>query len=149
MILDSSKTDNSIGSVRIADEVVEVIAGMAASEVEGVAELSGGFVGDIASMLGRGKNPSKGSKGIKVEIDEKEASVDLFLAVQYGSSIPDVSQKVQVVVKEAIEGMTGLTVNVINVHIQGIAFKNAQDAKESKALKEGKDKKDKDLKDKD
>jgi uncharacterized alkaline shock family protein YloU len=120
--MESARIDNSIGSVRIADEVIEIIAGMAASEVEGVAEMSGGFVGDLANMLSRGnKNVSK---GIKVEVGENEASVDLFLAVEYGVSIRDVAQKVQEAVKEAIEGMTGLSVLEINVHIQGIAFKN-------------------------
>lgn len=127
--MENARLDSSIGSVRIADEVVEVIAGMAASEVEGVAEMSGGFVGDIASMLGRGKNVSK---GIKVEVGEKEATVDLFLAVEYGVSIPDVAQKVQEAVKEAIEGMTGLSVLEINIHIQGIAFKNPLETKEIK-----------------
>lgn len=127
--MDNTSIESSIGSVRIADEVVEVIAGMAASEVEGVAEMSGGFVGDIAHMLSRGKNVSK---GIKVEVGEKEATVDLFLAVEYGVSIPDVAQKVQEAVKEAIEGMTGLVVLEINVHIQGIAFKNLVEGKDAK-----------------
>ena len=127
--MDNAMLNNSIGSVRIADEVVEVIAGMAASEVKGVAEMSGGFVGDIANMLTRGKNASK---GIKVEVGEKEASVDLFLAVEYGVSIPEVAQKVQEAVKEAIEGMTGLKVLEINVHIQGIAFKQLTETKEIK-----------------
>lgn len=127
--MDNAIIHDSIGSVRIADEVVEVIAGMAASEVKGVAEMSGGFVGDIANMLTRGKNASK---GIKVEVGEKEASVDLFLAVEYGVSIPDVAQKVQEAVKEAIEGMTGLKVLEINVHIQGIAFKQLVETKEIK-----------------
>lgn len=127
--MENTRTDSSIGSVRIADEVVEVIAGMAASEVEGVAEMSGGLVGDLANMLSRGKNVSK---GIKVEVGEKEASVDLYLAVEYGVSIPDVAQKVQEAVKGAIEGMTGLNVLEINVHIQGVAFKNPVEVKESK-----------------
>jgi uncharacterized alkaline shock family protein YloU len=127
--MDNSRLEGSIGSVRIADEVVEVIAGMAASEVEGVAEMSGGFVGDIANMLSRGKNVSR---GIKVEVGETDATVDLFLAVEYGVSIPDVAQKVQEAVKAAIEGMTGLSVLEINVHIQGIAFKNPLEAKENK-----------------
>jgi uncharacterized alkaline shock family protein YloU len=127
--MDNSRLEGSIGSVRIADEVVEVIAGMAASEVEGVAEMSGGFVGDIANMLSRGKNVSR---GIKVEVGETDATVDLFLAVEYGVSIPDVAQKVQEAVKGAIEGMTGLSVLEINVHIQGIAFKNPLEAKENK-----------------
>lgn len=124
--MENIKTEGTQGSVRIADEVVEVIAGMAASEVEGVAEMSVGFVGDIANMLGRGKK----SKGIKVEVGEQEATVDLFLAVEYGVSIPDVARKVQEAVKEAIEGMTGLSVLEINVHIQGIAFKPVVEAKE-------------------
>lgn len=127
--MDNAMIHDSNGSVRIADEVVEIIAGMAASEVKGVAEMSGGFVGDIANMLTRGKNASK---GIKVEVGEKEASVDLFLAVEYGVSIPEVAQKVQEAVKEAIEGMTGLKVLEINVHIQGIAFKQLTETKEIK-----------------
>ncbi len=127
--MENNRTDSSIGSVRIADEVVEVIAGMAASEVEGVAEMSGSFVGDIANMFSRGKNAS--SKGIKVEVGENEATVDLFLGVEYGVSIPSVAQKVQEAVKDAIEGMTGLAVLEINVHIQGITFKNASDSKET------------------
>ncbi|HHV63625.1 MAG TPA: Asp23/Gls24 family envelope stress response protein [Peptococcaceae bacterium] len=125
----NTKIESSLGSVRIADEVIEVIAGMAASEVEGVAEMSGSFVGDLANMLSRGKNVSK---GIKVEVGEQEATVDLYLAVEYGVSIPEVAQKVQDAVKEAIEGMTGLHVLEINVHIQGIAFKNSQENREAK-----------------
>jgi len=120
--------ENSFGSVRIADEVIEVIAGMAASEGEGVAELSSSIVGDIANMFGRGKGSST-SKGIKVEVGENEATVDLYLGVEYGVSIPNVAQKVQEAVKEAIEGMTGLTVLEINVHIQGVAFKTPTDNK--------------------
>jgi len=127
--MEKSRIDSGIGSVRIADEVVEVIAGMAASEVDGVAEMSGGFVGDLANMLGRVKNVSK---GIKVEVGENEATVDLFLAVEYGISIPDVAQKVQEAVKAAIEGMTGLSVLEINVHIQAIAFKAPIEVKEIK-----------------
>ena len=134
-LMDGTSIEKTLGSVRIADEVVEVIASMAASEVEGVAKMSGGFVDDIANMLGRGKSTTK---GIKVEVGEKEATVDLFLAVEYGVSIPEVAQNVQKAVKEAIEGMTGLSVLEINVHIQGISFKNtAAETKESKALTPG------------
>lgn len=131
--MDTTRYETALGSVKIADEVVELIAGMAASEVEGVAELSGGFVGDLANMLTRSKNFSK---GIKVEIGEQETTVDLFLAVEYGVSIPTVAGKVQEVVKEAIEGMTGLKVLQINVHIQGIAFKTAAEDKENKETRE-------------
>lgn len=120
-------TDNSLGSIRIADEVVEVIAGLAASEVEGVVGMSGGLVGDLANMLGRNKNLSK---GVKVEVGEHEVAVDLFIVVEYGVSIPDVALNVQEAVKEAIESMTGLKVVEANVHIQGVNFKPLPEPKE-------------------
>lgn len=124
--------DNSLGAIRIADEVVEVIAGLAASEVEGVAGMSGGFVGDLAQMLGRNKNLSK---GVKVEVGEHEAAVDLFLVVEYGVSIPEVSLRVQESVKDAIEGMTGLKVVETNVHIQGVNFRSAPEPKEEEVMR--------------
>lgn len=107
-----------LGSIRIADEVVKVIAGLAATEVSGVAGMSGGVVGGITEMLGR-KNMSK---GVKVEVGEKEAAVDMFVIVDYGIRIPDVAAKIQENVKKAIESMTGLTVVEVNVNIQGVAF---------------------------
>ncbi|NPV26215.1 MAG: Asp23/Gls24 family envelope stress response protein [Firmicutes bacterium] len=108
----------NIGSIRIADEVVAIIAGLAATEVEGVAGMSGGIAGGIAEMLGR-KNLSK---GVKVEVGEKEAAVDLFVIVDFGVRIPDVALKIQENVKRAIESMTGLTVVEANVHVQGVAM---------------------------
>lgn len=119
--------ENALGTIRIADEVVEIIAGLAASHVEGVAGMSGGLVGDIAQMLGRGKNLSK---GVKVEVGEEEAAVNLYLVVEYGVSIPGVSLKVQEAVKEAIESMTGLKVVETNVHIQGVNFRPAPEIKD-------------------
>lgn len=119
--------DNSLGAIRIADEVVEIIAGLAASEVEGVAGMSGGFVGDIAHMLGRGKNLAK---GVKVVVGEQESAIDIFLVVQYGVSIPEVALHVQEAVKEGIESMTGLKVVEINVHVQGVHFTPAVELKE-------------------
>lgn len=106
------------GSIRIADEVVSIIAGLAATEVEGVASMSGGIAGGIAETLGR-KNLSK---GVRVEVGEEETSVDLYLIVTYGSRIPDVSWGVQENVKKAIETMTGLKVIKVNVHVQGVNF---------------------------
>ncbi|AFM42240.1 hypothetical protein Desaci_3345 [Desulfosporosinus acidiphilus SJ4] len=125
--MESLETENSLGSIRIADEVVEVIAGLAASEVEGVVGMSGGFVGDLAQMLGRNKNLSK---GVKVEVGEHEVAVDLFIVVEYGVSIPEVAYKVQEAVKEAIESMTGLAVVEANVHVQGVNFKPVLESKE-------------------
>ncbi len=113
------KQENTgLGSIRIADEVVKIIASLAATEVPGVVAMSGGVVGGIAEMLGR-KNMTK---GVKVEVGEKEAAVDMFLVVEYGARIPDIAAKIQENVKKAIENMTGLTVVEVNVHIQGVTF---------------------------
>ncbi|MBB6216625.1 putative alkaline shock family protein YloU [Anaerosolibacter carboniphilus] len=109
--------DNSdYGQIKIADEVVGVIAGLAATEVPGVAGMSGGIAGGIAEMLGR-KNLSK---GVKVEVGEKEAAVDMFIIVEYGVKIPDVSWQIQESVKKAVETMTGLKVIEVNIHVQGV-----------------------------
>ncbi|WP_425807686.1 Asp23/Gls24 family envelope stress response protein [Desulfitobacterium sp. Sab5] len=124
---DKLTVDHSFGAIRIADEVVEIIAGLAASQVEGVAGMSGGLVGDIASMLSRGKSMAK---GVKVEVGEQEAAVNLYLVVDYGVSIPDVAVHVQEAVKEGIESMTGLKVVETNVHIQGVHFRPAPEPKE-------------------
>ena len=108
----------SIGSIRIADEVVSIIAGLAATESEGVAGMSGGIAGGIAEMLGK----KSLTKGVKVEVGEKETAVDLYMIVKYGVRVPDVAIAVQENVKKAIENMTGLTVVEVNVHVQGVGF---------------------------
>lgn len=109
---------NDVGMIKIADEVVGIIAGLAATEVEGVAGMSGGLVGGIAEILGK-KNLSK---GVKVEVGEREAAVDLFIIMEYGVRIPDVALRVQENVKRAIESMTGLDVVEVNIHVQGVGF---------------------------
>jgi len=113
-----------LGTIRIADEVVRIIAGLAATEVKGVVGMSSGVVGGIAEMLGR-KNMSK---GVKVEVGEREAAVDIFVVMEYGTRIPDVAARIQENVKKAIENMTGLTVVEVNVNVQGVAF--SHEAKE-------------------
>jgi len=104
------------GTLKISEEVVAIIAGIAAMEVPGVAGMSGGIAGGIAEMLGR-KNLSK---GVKVEVGDKEAAIDLYIIVEYGCRIPDVSWNIQEKVKKAIETMTGLDVIEVNIHIQGV-----------------------------
>ena len=115
--------NGSLGAIRIADEVVSIIAGLAATEVEGIAGMSGGMAGGIAEMLGR-KNFAK---GVKVEVGEKEAAVDLYIIVKYGVRIPDIALAAQENVKQAIETMTGLTVVEVNVHVQGVSFPQDED----------------------
>ncbi len=108
----------AIGSIRIANEVVSTIAGLAAIEIEGVAGMSGGIAGGIAEMLGK----KSFTKGVKVEVGEKETAIDLYLIVKYGVRVPDVAIAVQENVKKAIENMTGLSVIEVNIHVQGVGF---------------------------
>jgi uncharacterized alkaline shock family protein YloU len=112
------KTTEDYGKVTFADEVVAIIAGLAATEVKGVAAMSGGVAGGIAEKLGR-KNLAK---GVKVEVGDKETAIDLFIIVDYGIRIPEVAWNIQESVKKAIESMTGLSVVEVNVHVQGVSF---------------------------
>ena len=105
-----------IGEVQIADEVVAVIAGLAATETDGVAKMSGNITNEIVSKLGM----KKLSKGVKVTITGTQVDVTLNLVLNYGVSIPKTSQEVQDKVKSAIETMTGLTVSEVNIRIAGI-----------------------------
>ncbi len=114
--------EEEYGKIKIADEVVSIITGLAATEVEGVAGMSGGITGGLSDMLGR-KNFTK---GVKVEVTDENASVDIYVTIDYGNSIPDVAWKIQDNVKQAIEGMTGLHVGEINVHVQGVNFPNQE-----------------------
>lgn len=107
---------DEIGDVRIADEVVAIIAGLAATEVEGVSSMAGNITNEIVSRLGM-KNLSK---GIMIEVMEDEVKVDVSINIAYGFSIPEVSSKVQDKVKNAIENMTGLNVAVVNVRIASV-----------------------------
>ena len=107
---------DQIGEVQIADEVVAIIAGLAATEVEGVDSLAGNMSNELVGKLGM-KNPSK---GVKVEVTEEHVSVNMSLNLKYGYSIPKVCEKVQDKVKNAIETMTGLMVLDVNIKIAGI-----------------------------
>ena len=111
-----------VGQVQIADEEIAVIAGLAATEVEGVSKMSGNITNEIVSKLGM-KNISK---GVKVTIDGEQVSVVLNLVLNYGVSIPKTSQEVQEKVKAAIENMTGLTVSEVNIRIAGIQMEDEQ-----------------------
>jgi uncharacterized alkaline shock family protein YloU len=106
------------GGVKISNDVVAIIAGVAATEVKGVIGMSGGITGGITELLGM-KNLSK---GVKVEVNEKEASIDVFLVVEYGSNIAQIGKAVQENVKASIENMTGLDVVQVNVNIQGVSM---------------------------
>ena len=108
--------DESIGTVKIADDVVAMIAGLAATEVEGVSAMAGNTGNDLMSKVGM----KKLTKGVKVDVFEKHVTVDLALMMDYGYNIPATCQKVQSKVKNAIENMTGLTVEYVNVRIAAV-----------------------------
>jgi uncharacterized alkaline shock family protein YloU len=110
-------------SVKISDDVVSVIAGIAATEVEGIVGMAGGIVGDISEILGK-KNLSK---GVKVDVGKREAALDLFVITRYGVRIPEVAYRVQEKVKQAVESMTGLRVVEVNIHVHGVAFQEGRD----------------------
>lgn len=124
MVSEFERTD--LGNIQIAPEVIEIIAGLATIEVEGVAGMSGGFVGGIVELLGR-KNLSK---GVKVEVGQREAAVDVSIIVEYGTKIPEVATNIQNNVKRSIEMMTGLQVIEVNVHIHDVHFKSAEKVEE-------------------
>ncbi|MEN8908295.1 MAG: Asp23/Gls24 family envelope stress response protein [Clostridiales bacterium] len=106
------------GELKISEEVVAIISGISATEIDGIAGMSSSLAGEIVEMLGR-KNLSK---GVKVEVGEKEAAIDLYVIVNYGYRIPEVSWQVQEKVKKGVEKMTGLKVIEVNIHVQGINF---------------------------
>ena len=108
----------NIGEVRVADEVVAIIAGLAATEIDGVESMAGNITNELVSKLGM-KNLSK---GVKVTVDETSVAVDLALNIKYGYEIPDVSAKVQDKVKSEIENMTGLNVLEVNIRVASVSL---------------------------
>mgnify|MGYP003392435311 FL=1 len=107
---------DELGDVRVSEEVVAIIAGLAATEVEGVSSMAGNITNEIVSKLGM-KNLSK---GIFVEVMDEEIKVDVALNIGFGYAIPEISAKVQERVKSAVENMTGLTVAVVNIRIASV-----------------------------
>lgn len=115
------------GSIKIDPSVVTVIASLAASEIPGVASMSGGLTGDIAEKFG----VKSANKGVKVQVDENKTSIDIYIIAEYGAKIPEVALGIQQSVKRAVETMTGLSVVGVNVHVQGISMPKASVADES------------------
>ena len=122
-------------NLNISEDVIGIIAGLAASEVEGIAGMQLGFVDGINQMFGNNK---KYSKGVKIELEGRKVTVDIFVNVKYGVRIPDVAWAAQTAVKNSVETMTGLEVAAVNINVQGIIFekedKKAKDVKEEKVI---------------
>ena len=121
-------TEETNDGIKIANDVIAVIAGVAVSEVPGVASMSGGFAGGISEVLSGKKNLSK---GIKVDAGEKEVKIDVNIIVEYGSRIPDVAFEIQNRVKKSVENMTGLKVAEVNVHVQGVRTEREEKEEEN------------------
>ena len=109
------KTENE--GIKISNDVVAVIAGVAVSEVPGVAGMAGGFAGGITEVLSGKKNLAK---GIKVDKENENVKIDVNIIVEYGTRIPDIAFEIQNRVKTSVETMTGLKVEEVNVHVQGV-----------------------------
>lgn len=119
-VLEMNQDNNSLGKVEIAPEVIEVIAGIAASEVDGVAQMRGNFASGVAERLGK-KNHGK---GVKVELTDNGITIDVFCAMKFGISIPNVAQKVQDNIRQALLNMTALEIDEVNIHVVGVLFEN-------------------------
>ncbi len=114
--------ENNNGSVRVADEVICIIAGLAATEVEGVTAMVGNIPNELISRVGFNRL----SKGVNIAIKDEKVKIDLSICIDYGFEIPSVSTKVQEKVKYAIENMTGLEVTEVNVHIASVEMQPAK-----------------------
>ena len=116
--------------IQISNDVIAVISGVAVSEVQGVSSMAGGFAGGISEVLSGKKNLAK---GIKVDKDENKVKIDVNIIVEYGTRIPDVAFEIQNRVKTSVENMTGLKVEEVNVHVQGVNTNmvNKEDSEQS------------------
>lgn len=108
-------TTEEVGSVRIASDVITVIASIAATEIKGVASLSGK---DLVEKFG----VKSANKGVKVQVSEEDTTIDIHLVIEYGVKIFDVASKVQQNVKKSVETMSGLSVSCVNIHVQGVTM---------------------------
>lgn len=124
--------ETSIEGLKISNDAVATYAGIAISEVQGVYGMSGGFAGFTEAIRGK-KNFSK---GIKVEVTEKSAKIDVSIVVEYGARIPDVAFEIQNIVKKSVESMTGLKVSEVNVHVNGVHMPNSEDKEENEEINE-------------
>lgn len=122
-----AEEEEPIGNIKISVDVVTTIAGIAASEIEGVSCMYTSFVDGVAQRLGARRT----SKGVKVDMSGNSVGIDLYIVVEYGVKIPELAWTIQENVKNNVESMTGLSVSGVNIHIEGISF--GSDAAETTA----------------
>ncbi|MGP7816195.1 Asp23/Gls24 family envelope stress response protein [Niallia sp. 01092] len=121
-ILEMNQEHDGLGKVEIAPEVIEVIAGIAASEVEGVAQMRGNFAAGVVEKLGKKLH----NKGVKVELTEEGIKVDVYCVLNFGVSIPQVAQQIQDNIRQTLINMTALVAEEVNIHVVGIQFETAK-----------------------
>ncbi|GAF63808.1 hypothetical protein BTS2_0700 [Bacillus sp. TS-2] len=126
-MLELDEQKNELGKVEISPEVIEVIAGIAAAEVEGVATMRGNFASGVAEKLGR-KNHGK---GVRVQLNEDGIKVDVSVVITYGVSVPEVAKLIQSNIQQALQTMTAIELKEINVHVVGIQFEQADSIEEA------------------
>lgn len=127
--------ETEVNGIKIAEDVVAKIAGIAASEVKGVFSMNGGIAGGISEMFGK----KSFSKGVKAQVTEKDTIIDLYIIVEYGSRIPDIAWEIQNKVKTAVENMTGLKVLEVNIHVQGVNLPKDEKVKDDSKSEENLD----------
>ncbi len=125
-VLEMNQGNDGNGKVEIAPEVIEVIAGIAASEVEGVAGMRGNFATGVVERLGK-KNHGK---GVKVDISETGIKVEVYCVMKFGVSIPTVAQKIQDNIRQTLLNMTALEPEEVNIHVVGVQFESQKQEQE-------------------
>ncbi|KMK76994.1 Asp23/Gls24 family envelope stress response protein [Alkalihalobacillus pseudalcaliphilus] len=123
-ILELDEQKNELGKVEISPEVIEVIAGIAAAEVDGVANMRGNFASGVAERLGK-KNHGK---GVRVELNDDGILVDVSVVIMYGVSVPEVAKLIQENIQQALQTMTAIHLSAINVHVVGVQFEQPETA---------------------
>ncbi|MEI5908124.1 Asp23/Gls24 family envelope stress response protein [Bacillus spongiae] len=121
-LLQMNQNKDGLGKIEIAPEVIEVISGIAASEVEGVAQMRGNFASGVVERLGK-KNHGK---GVKVELEEDGISIDVYCVMGFGVSIPTVAHQVQDNIRQALLNMTALDAKEVNIHVVGVSFETTK-----------------------
>lgn len=106
------------GMVKISEDVIEVLADKAAREIDGVAGLTAGFLGNVADMLGK----KSGAKGVDVDIKENTANITVHVVIKFGCRIPEIAWRIQEAVKNTVESMTNLEVTKVNIFVDGVKF---------------------------
>ncbi|MBC7766120.1 MAG: Asp23/Gls24 family envelope stress response protein [Hyphomonadaceae bacterium] len=115
-------SNEEIGSIKIADDVIATIAGVAASEIKGVVSMNQSIASGIAELLGK-KNLGK---GVRVENKEDATNIDLYISVEYGTRIPEIAWQIQENVKKSLESLAGIKVGKVNIHVEGVALMKTQ-----------------------